>query len=323
MAVPFPSAILQLASARSLVSLLIRGLLARCERDPGDRTTCRLYRPPAVGCIRFQLWATTKHGILGALRWPMLSLHRLVLYSTWISPVILQGIILAATLARRLYRDFPMFVTYTAFEIVFALSRLAADLDPAVSYGVFFYLYWLGNAIEVVLSFAVIYEIFSQVFRSYEALRKLGLLLFRWSVVVLAMLAVVSAASEPSNDASRLIGGLVVLQRSLSVVQCGLLLLLFLFASYFGLTWRHYVFGIALGFGILGTAQLAIASLRTHFGPNLDTAYSLVLPIAYNCSVLVWVTYLLRPEGLTRTAHMLPNHDLAEWNDALRRLLLQ
>ena len=259
----------------------------------------------------------------GLPRWPMSSLHRLILYSSWISPVILQAIILATMLARRLYRDFPMFLGYTIFEILFVFYCLVVDLNPAVPYSLYFYSYWIGKAIEVALSFAVIHEIFSQVFRAYGALRTLGLLLFRWSVVVLLMLAVVSAASATGNDTSRLIGGILVLQRSLSVVQCGLLLLLFLFASYFGLAWRHYVFGIALGFGIFGTAQLAIASLRTHFGPSFDAAYNLVLPFAYNCSVLVWVSYLLRPDDRTHTAHVLPNHDLVEWNDTLRRLLLR
>jgi len=42
-----------------------------------------------------------------------------------------------------------------------------------------------------------------------------------------------------------------------SVVQCGLILFLFVFAAHFRLSWRRPVFGITLGFGIAASVHLA------------------------------------------------------------------
>ena len=188
-----------------------------------------------------------------------MSLHRFIItYPTWIISVILQVVIVTTILRRRMYREFPLFLCYTLSQIIFAVAGILISLLPDSYYRLFFYVSWVGKGAEVALSFAVIYEIFSHVFHSYDALQRLGSLLFRWCLVVLLMLAVVTAASEVGSDASRLISAILLLQRSLSVVQCGLLFFLFLFASYFGVVWRHYVVGITLGFGIFGTMRLGL-----------------------------------------------------------------
>jgi hypothetical protein len=252
-----------------------------------------------------------------------MTVQRSLLYFTWIVPTALQAIIVAAMVGRKLYRDFPIFLCYAGFEVINSLACLVIALYPAASYELYFYVSWIGKGIEVSLSFAVIYEIFSYVFHSYDALQRLGSLLFRWCLVILLMLAVVTAASEAGSDASRLISAILLLQRSLSVVQCGLLFFLFLFASYFGVVWRHYVVGITLGFGIFGTVELATSALRTHLGPSFDGVYKLVLPLAYGCSILVWLTYLLKPQTDQLTVQMLPHNQLEDWNQELRQLLLR
>lgn len=240
---------------------------------------------------------------------------------TWIAPVILQVLVFVVMIRRRLHREFPWFLYYTGFEAVLGLVTLAVKWLPSFSYSFYFWTTWSGKAVEEALSFAVIYEVFSHVFRSYDGLQKLGKLLLRWSTVILLMLATVSAASAQGSDASRVISGILNLERSVSVVQCGLLFFLFLFSSYFGLSWRHYVFGIALGFGIYGTVELAGFSLRNHFGPSFDATFNLVLPMAYNCAVLIWVSYFLAPAPKHRAVQMAPDHDLDEWNHELMRLL--
>jgi len=216
-----------------------------------------------------------------------------------------------------------VFLCYTGFEVIFPLAAFLISRLPDSYYRLFFYVSWVGKAVEVALSFAVIYEIFSHVFHSYDALQRLGSLLFRWCLVVLLMLAVVTAASEAGSDASRLISAILLLQRSLSVVQCGLLFFLFLFASYFGVVWRHYVVGITLGFGIFGTMELATSTLRTHLGPGFDGVYNIVLPLAYNCSVLIWLTYLLKPQADQSKVQIVPRNELEEWNQELQQLLLR
>ena len=98
-----------------------------------------------------------------------MTVQRYIVYFTWIVPTALQVIIVAILTGRKLYRDFPVFLCYTIFQIINSLTCLALALHPAASYSLYFYVSWLGKIIEVSLSFAVIYEIFSHVFYSYEA----------------------------------------------------------------------------------------------------------------------------------------------------------
>ena len=247
-----------------------------------------------------------------------MNLLRVLFYAKWLAPAGLQAVLVLFMIRRRLFREFPLFLTYTMFEIVYCAIRFRFFLQS--DYNGFFYSSWIGKAAEMALGFAVIYEIFAHVFRPYPALAQLGKILFRWGVVVLLFIVVVSTASAPDKG---LVDGLILLERGLSIIQCGLLLLLFLFSSYFGLSWRHYVFGICIGFGFLGTVVLASAALHAEFGKSFDDLANWIEPIAFNSSVLIWISYLLRPEPVQRSIELKSSDGLQEWNHELLRLLNQ
>lgn len=252
-----------------------------------------------------------------------MTLLRVLWYAKWIAPALLQTLILVVMIRRRLVREFPVFLSYTAFEVGYFAVRFSLFLFAPERYRWFFYASWVGKATELALGFAVIHEIFSHAFRSYPAIQKLGVLLFKWAAGILLFLVVIASASAPVSGGSQTVFNFFLLDRALSIMQCGLLLLLFLFSSYFGLSWRHYLFGIALGFGLYGTAELALAALRTEFGPSWDSAFNLIVPLVYNCSVFIWVSYLLRPEPVQRSIDFKPSAGLQEWNHELLRLLNQ
>lgn len=252
------------------------------------------------------------------LRWPM-NLLRVLWYAKWIAPAVMQALILVVMIRRRLFREFPLFLVYTAFEVVYFACRFPLYFQEN-AYTKFFYISWTGKAFEMALGFAVIYEIFRHVFRPYPALAQLGKILFRWGLVVLLFVVTIATASADGNGVIQV---LVLIERGLSIIQCGLLLLLFLFSSYFGLTWRHYVFGIGVGFGLFGTIALATAALHAQFGHVFDDPANLIESVAYNCSVLIWISYLLRPEPVQRSIDFRPGDGLQEWNHELLRLLNQ
>jgi hypothetical protein len=252
-----------------------------------------------------------------------MTLIRVLWYAEWIAPALLQALVLAVMIRRRLVREFPVFVCYTAFEVALFAAKFSLFRLGDKYYGGYFYASWAGKIAELVLGFAVIHEIFSRVFKAYPALEKLGGLLFKWAAVVLLLLVVVASAAAPPTSGSQTVFTLFLVTRALWIMQCGLLSLLFLFSSYFGLSWRHYIFGIALGFGFYGTAELVLAALRTQFGPSWDTIFTATAPLAYNCAVLIWVSYLLRPEPLKRSISLKPEDGLRDWNHELLRLLNQ
>jgi hypothetical protein len=250
-----------------------------------------------------------------------MDLARVFFYARWVTPAVLQVFIVLFMMRRRLFREFPAFLCYTGFEIAYFAARFSLYLSREEHYRAYFYISWVGRAVGLTLGFLVIHEIFAHVFKPYPAIRKLGGLLFKWAAAVLIFLVVIASASAPSTGPSHTVFNFFLLDRALAILQCGLLLLLFLFSSYFGLSWRHYIFGIALGFGLYGTSELALAALRTEFGPSLDAVFNLGAPLAYNCSVLIWIFYLLRPERVQRSIDLKPSDGLREWNHELLRLL--
>jgi hypothetical protein len=250
-------------------------------------------------------------------------LLRSLFYYLWIVPHILLAVILVLMVRRRLYKQFPSFLLYSAFElfqfiVLFAVFIRTGSLAGDQYRGVFS----LGTAISTVLRFGVIYEIFTELFRHYNRLSELGKGWFRWATVILLLIGVALAGTHGSGaDGFLLI--VPTLDRTVSLMQCGLLMFLFLLSRYFALTWRNRAFGIALGFGILASFDLANSAIRSQIGVGSYLLDYLGM-VAYHGCVVVWIFYLTAPERTTyRTPKKLPEDDLVVWNEELQRLLQQ
>ena len=258
---------------------------------------------------------------------------RMLWYYLWVAPHVLQGIILFAMVRRRLHRQYPMFFLYTAFEILqFAVLFAKAYYDPHFGEG-YARLYSVGLAVSTAIRLGVIHEVFSEVFRNYPVLNATGRVLFRGSVVLLLVLGVSLAASTPVKGAASFNFPTHVLDRTLSILQCGLLISLFFFSKYFSLSWRSPVFGIALGVGIFASVELASSAVLSQVGysahvwldpAKIGTYLDLVKMGTYHCCVMIWMFYLLVPESRPRLSlRKFPDHNLEIWNQELQRLLQQ
>lgn len=249
---------------------------------------------------------------------------RMLWYCLWVAPHVVQGIIVFAMLRRRLHRSFPMFFLYTLFEILqfgvlFAISRSNIQFG-----GGYVYAYSVGLALSTAIRFSVVYELFGHFFRRYPALDETGRLLFQGTTIVLLLVALGLAVSAPGNSAGILLKATYALDRTASVLQCGLLISLFLFSRYFALSWRSHAFGIALGLGIFASVELASSAVWLRLGAFGNATVNLATMAVYNCCVLIWMLYLLAPERVPQSPlKALPEYDLEIWNQELRRLLQQ
>lgn len=247
-----------------------------------------------------------------------------IVYLFWVVPILAQSLIAAFMRARRLHRTLPCFFAYTCFVVATSCAQIA--MHPSAhrylpSYDVYFYAYWAEDAISILLGLTVIAELFDKVFESYEGLRHLGTMLFRWAAVVMVLLALATTASLPNHDPVGIIGTVLVVERGLRVVQIGLLAFLFLFCSYFGLRLRDLTFGIALGFGLYAAVKVAASAASSQFGDQAYWVASIFPSIAYNCSVLVWAAYIFRREAVPHTERRLPPTEVQRWNHALLELM--
>jgi len=216
---------------------------------------------------------------------------KLAYYLLWFAhPVLLAGVT-AAMVWRQLHRTFPVFFAYIVAQI--AIFALIFPIHQWGSLTWFFYTYWVTTAVSIVLGFRVLHEVFLDVFRPYHTLRDLGTVLFKWAGLVMMLVAGVVAASTPSDVTTPMEQGVLTLQRSVRVVQCGLVLFLLVFSRYLGITWRQKSFGIALGFGGFAGVELLLVALRVGHVEFSLIAQSLLNMATYNLAIVTWLVYVL------------------------------
>ena len=221
---------------------------------------------------------------------------------------------------RHLHRQAPIFFAYVLFD----------TCGMAVVYGLLHfgnhYWWWYGswaeNGICILLGFAVIVEVFNKLFAPYEGIRYFAKVVVFWSAAVLVATGAFSAAFFHHVAFSvPILTVFLVLDRSLRIVQLGLILSLFAVSRYLHLRWKNLTFGIALGFGFYALTQLATWTVRIYYGQLVAGTVNVVQGAAYCATILIWAFYVLQPEVAHIPIVSLPSHELEKWDRALSHLL--
>jgi len=252
----------------------------------------------------------------------MLEPHSLLWHYLWVAPCALLLALASLMWKRGLHREFPAFFCYAVFEGVGMSVIYALDISPHISGATYWWSYFLFLIADVFIKFVVIGEVFTHLLERYAPLGKLAKVLISGLGAALVFAgSLIAAYANPTSfwviSATRILG------RSVSVVQCGLILFLFVFAAHFRLNWSSPVFGIALGFGVASSVYLAYWAL-TFGSPFGRRSYLLdfVIMGAYHLCVLIWFYYLLIPQKSPITSAVsLPENNLAIWNRELERFL--
>lgn len=213
---------------------------------------------------------------------------KLLYYALWFAHPTLQLGIAAIMVGRGLHRKFKFFFGYILVQLItFAVVFPAYWRSSSAVY----YLYWGCEVFSVAFGFAVIHEVFVDVFRHFPTLRDLGTVLFKWAGLVMLLVAVVVSLSAPSTHMALWVQAIITTQRCVRIIQVGMVLFLLLFAHYVGISRRQHSFGIALGFGAFAVIELVLIAswVGQHLG---DPWMSIINMTAYNGSLLVWLGYV-------------------------------
>lgn len=243
---------------------------------------------------------------------------RLLIHNIWFIGSGLELVLVGVLLVGKTWRKFPLFTTYACFNLfetvlTYAVARSGIGI-------LYFFVYWISEAIAMLLGLAVVYEIFNSLFYHHEALRKIARTVFRGALVLLLLLGIIVLAFQPSADTSiaRIV---MVTAEATRIIEVGLLMFLFLFSSAFGLHWRTHVFGIALGLGVFTAVDLVNVTMRSYLGTGAADVLNLARGTAFCLSVLMWVGYLLAPERIRGTGQVPERVQLEQWNQAVMELI--
>jgi hypothetical protein len=237
---------------------------------------------------------------------------RLATYVLWVMPLAIQCVIAAVMLRRGLVGQFPFFFIYTLLlpardTTLYFLPR------PGDRYSNVF---WWGEAVAILLSLGIIFEISWHFVRPYPFLRLFLKVLWISAVVVgLAALAMLIWTKGPAG-ADVALEWIILTERSARFLQVSLLIVAIAMMSRLGLNWRNYSLGIAAGFGVYAALDLVLLELRAHLHVISDSTFVFLRSAAYNLGVLIWAFYFL-PSRHGNPVERLPGSDVANWNDAL------
>jgi hypothetical protein len=254
----------------------------------------------------------------------MLQPHSFLWHYLWVASCVLLAFLAILMWRRGLHKEFPAFFCYAIFEAAGGGILYVIDVTPSVPATAYWWSYLSFLIAEAFIKFVVTGEVFTHLLRRYPSLGRMAKLLISGVGIFLVFTATIIAAYA-SPTAFRLISATRILGRSVSVVQCGLIVFLFVFAARFHLSWKRSVFGITLGFGIVASTYLAYWALMADWLLGQKSSLLDFLTMGtYQACVLFWCYYLLVPQkSVTTSAVPLPENSLAIWNRELERLLHQ
>jgi hypothetical protein len=218
-------------------------------------------------------------------------------------------------LVKRKFRsEFPVLISYAALSGIsnFVLTALSLWANSSA----YFYSYWGANTVLMLLEFGIMYEVFRNILKPYAGLVDLGKMLFRWAAVFLLVVAGLNALATAGSGLTKCIAAITLIQRNLRLMQCGLLLLFFLFERRLALSWRNHSVSLALGLGVSAALSLSLTFIRLHL-----TAWSALDVVETSSSfaiVAYWTYCFVRTQAAGQTVLDSPSRLIFQrWNEAL------
>jgi hypothetical protein len=218
---------------------------------------------------------------------------------------------------KKLHRRFPAMGAYLVLRVASTPVLLVFLLDGGLLGSqrtllpIYFFLYWAVYIASAVLLFFVCLEVFRSALSALPGLMRLGIVVFRW-VVLASVIISFSTISFPHWDI-RIIDDIAYrLMRSVSILELCLLVFLCLTMNAFCLSIRDLAFGIALGFGMMSTADFILAA-TSH--SSLTDQVQFLCESLILVSLGIWVTYAALPEPVRKPMLLPVNSTIYRWNE--------
>jgi hypothetical protein len=240
-------------------------------------------------------------------------------------------IVLLATLVgvlhgKALYRAFPAFQAYLWVTILSEISYLVAKglvFFSILPYGTarmaYAYVYLACYLAGAILIFCVVYDLYRQATSALPGIQHLGIVIYRWSVSISAIMAVVALCNLHFDYHQLLLAG------SREVVRCECILVLCLVtffaftAQTFGMSYGSRVFGISFGLGMISTYQLVAVALFLRF-PTQGMLINFIGEIVQLSAISLWVVYFVKAEPQRRLVTVESTSPLIRWNEIAQLL---
>lgn len=245
---------------------------------------------------------------------PVLTLQSILM---WVIGPSLQVLCAYLIFRRKLLKQFHFFVSYLIFQTLQNVVLLACYAEHLA--WTYYVVYWVGTALADMFGIVVLYEIFCAVFKPFAGLQDLAKVMFRWAAAAILLIVLLVYVTSPSMSAMKLpnlfTAGVLAFERVVRIMQCALLLFLFIGSEHLGVSPRNRVFGFALGFGFDAFFQLLVLSALVSSHMSKYPLLAQLSPMVYDVALLIWTGYLLQPEQARESLHIPVTSPLLRWNE--------
>jgi hypothetical protein len=188
-----------------------------------------------------------------------------------------------------------------------------------ISYDLYFYAYWVGFAVESLLTLMIVYGVFKLAMAPLKGLQTLGMLVFKWAAGISVAVSLGSVFVPHITGAKYFLAAISQLQRTQSILTLSLLVFVFFAIRPMGLSYKSRIFGVSLGLTIMSLTDL-VQSTWLMVSPSMGTALSTINGCVI-CTVLaIWTGYFALPEPKRRMIILPTTSPFLRWNQISQAL---
>ncbi len=233
--------------------------------------------------------------------------------------IALHVALVAVLAATRVWKRYPAFSVYALCNFIEFVATYATYDRPQL----YFVIYVVGETLTIALGVFVVYELFRELFSRHQALRNLATFVMQISAVFLIVLAAAVLYTHSPIGRHQVEITLMIVEEAARIIELGCVVFLFVFSGVFGLHWRQWMFGIALGLGILVASKLLVVTMLPYANRAMIQVWYTVSAASYDIALLVWVGYLFSPERAVASSELPQHSQLEQWNQAILELIHQ
>lgn len=214
---------------------------------------------------------------------------------------------------RHQWRIFPFFFLY----VVTVAINDAIRLDVGFLFGgsAHFYAYYFTDAINIGISFLVLYEVLEHILTSGTI--KISRSTFFLFIAILFLVAATLAYFTVDSRKDPIINAIFLAEGSVRFAQVGVLLMFVVLTIFYGFYWGSQAFGISAGFGFYASVVLVNLYILKHLGRIDSKRFGFTDVSAYILATAIWLVYSLKQNKAIPPN--LPEDKLSEFKEPLDR----
>ena len=247
---------------------------------------------------------------------PALPLSAIVL---WTTGPILHLLCVYFLYRRKLLSQFKFFASFLVFQALKSVVLFCClKISGTTNSWLYFSGYWVATALADIATIPVLYEIFCAAFKPFAGLQDLARFAFKWAagaILLIGLLVFMTTPTQVGGQSHWIMTCVGDFERIVRVMECSLLLFLFMGSQHLGVRWRNRVLGFSFGFGIEAFFELLVYSALANAHISARPRLLHLVPMVYYFSLLIWVAYLVQPEPAREALHIPVSSPLLRWNE--------